>query len=121
MIGCASLPLPQDQVDRYEESVEAAKEMGVLKLQADEGHRGPFGLSQSHAHMLLAEDELAVAKDMAAHGDTRGALLLARAQSDVDLALELARETKLRLAVRERTATSSVPSSTLGSPQPRSR
>ena len=97
-VGCASVPLPQDQVAHYEASVQLAKDTGVFKLQADEGHRGALGMSQPKEHMLLAESEMAVAEDMAASGDTRSALLLARAQSDVDLALGLARETKLRQA-----------------------
>lgn len=91
-IGCASVPLPQDQVAHYETTIEQARAIGAFKLQARAGHRGPLGMSQSKAHLLLADDELAVARDMAAHGDTRSALLLARAQSDVDLAIALACE-----------------------------
>lgn len=94
--GCASLPLPQDQMDHYEASIARARQVGAFKLQADEGHRGALGLSQSKEHLLLADDELAVARDMAHHGDTRSVLLLARAQSDVDLAIALACEQATR-------------------------
>ncbi len=94
--GCASLQLPTDQVAHYEATVEQARAMGAFKLQADAGHRGPLGLSQSKEHLLLADDEIAVAREMAGRGDTRSALFLARAQSDVDLAIALTREQKAR-------------------------
>lgn len=90
--GCASLPLPQGQIERYEASVARAKQVGALTLQADEGHRGALGFSQSKEHLVLADEELAVARDMAHDGDTRSILFLARAQSDVDLAIALACE-----------------------------
>lgn len=96
-VGCASIPLPADQLAQYEATIEEARAMGAFRLQADEGHRGAFGMSQSHEHLLLAADELAVAREMAGRGDSRSTLLLARAQSDVDLALALAREEKARL------------------------
>jgi hypothetical protein len=99
--GCASLPLPQDQVEHYEASVARARQMGAFRLQADQGHRGALGMSQSKEHLLLADDEMAVARDMAEHGDTRSVLLLGRAQSDVDLAIALACEQ----ATRQRSST----------------
>jgi hypothetical protein len=91
-VGCASVPLPADQIAQYEATVDQARAIGAFKLQAPDGHAGPLGMSQSTAHLPLADDALAVARDMAAHGDTRSALLLARAQSDADLAIALACE-----------------------------
>ncbi len=95
-IGCASVPLPQDEVRHYETSLDFARHLGADKPQAEDGHRGPLGLSPRREHLLLAGDEMATAKDMAREGDQRGALLLARAQSDVDLAVELTREAAVR-------------------------
>jgi len=94
--GCASLSLPTDQVARYEATVEQARAIGAFKLQADAGHEGALGLSQSKEHLLLANDEIAVAREMAGRGDARSVLFLARAQSDVDLAIALAREQHAR-------------------------
>jgi hypothetical protein len=100
-IGCASVPLPQDQVQQYEASVELAKQLGVLKPRTGTTAKGALGLTREHEHFLLAGDEMAVAQDLAHHGDTRSALLLARAQSDVDLAIALAREAKVRRHVAQ--------------------
>jgi hypothetical protein len=65
---------------------------------------GAFGMAPAKEHLILAIDEAEVAKTMAADGDVRGQLLLARAQSDVELALELAHETVLRRQARRAVA-----------------
>ncbi len=95
-IGCASMPLPYTEVSHFQASLDTAKRIGAYKLQADPEHRGALGLSQTKEHLFLASDQFEVAKDMAAKGDLRAVLLLERAQSDVDLALGLAREAQLR-------------------------
>jgi hypothetical protein len=95
-IGCASMPLPLIEVSHYEASVDTARKIGAFKLPADQDHRGALGMSQCKEHLLLADDQFEVAKTMAASGDMRSILLLERAQSDVDLALGLAREAAIR-------------------------
>lgn len=94
--GCASVALPQDQVHHYQESVALAEKLGALKLQASQTGRGGLGLGRPKAHLLLAADQMVVAQQMADHGDSRAPILLARAQSDVDLAIELTREATVR-------------------------
>lgn len=95
-MGCASMPLPYTEVSHFEASMDAAKKVGAFKVQADKDHRGALGMSQAKEHLLLADDQFQVAKTMAASGDLRSVLLLERAQSDVDLALGLAREASIR-------------------------
>ena len=95
-LGCASMPLPDAEVSHYEASIDTAKRIGAFKLQADKDHRGALGMSQTKEHLVLADDQFEVAKIMATSGDPRSRLLLARAQSDVDLALGLAREAATR-------------------------
>jgi hypothetical protein len=90
--GCASVQLPPDQVEHFEASLRGAKDIGALGMPAADGHRGAFGMSAAKEHLELASDQADVAKTMAAHGDPRAVLLLARAQSEADLALGIARQ-----------------------------
>jgi hypothetical protein len=76
-----------------------ARRVGVYRISADPDHVGPFRMAPAKEHLFLAADEAEVAKLLAADGESRGFLLLARAQSDVDLALELASEAALRRQV----------------------
>lgn len=99
-MGCTSLQLPADQLDRFEASMSQARRIGVYRMSADGDPVIPFGMAPAKEHLFLAKDEAEVAKLLAAEGESRGFLLLARAQSDVDLALELAREAALRRQVR---------------------
>jgi hypothetical protein len=85
-------PLPAAEVSHYQASLDTAKQVGAFQLQADKDHRGALGMHPAKEHLVLANDEFEVAKTMAASGDARSLRLLARAQSDVDLALGLARE-----------------------------
>jgi hypothetical protein len=112
-LGCASTPLsstevshyqasldapslPNTEVSRFQASLDAAKQIGAFKLLADKDHRGALGMHPAKEHLVLANDEFEVAKTMAASGDPRSLRLLARAQSDVDLAVGLAREAAAR-------------------------
>jgi hypothetical protein len=90
------MSLPSTEVSHYEASIETAKLVGAFKLQADKDHRGALGMSPAKEHLVLAGDQFEVAKIMAASGDARSILLLERAQSDVDLAIGLAREAAVR-------------------------
>jgi hypothetical protein len=96
VVGCASTPLPYTEVSHFEVSMDTAKKSGAFQLEADKDHRGALGMSQAKEHLVLAGDQFEVAKTMAAGGDPQSVLLLERAQSDVDLALGLAREAAIR-------------------------
>jgi hypothetical protein len=93
-LGCASASLPYAEVSHYQASIDTAKRVGAFKLPAN--NRGALGMSPAEEHLELADDQFELAKIMAASGDPRSFLFLARAQSDVDLALGLAREAAAR-------------------------
>jgi hypothetical protein len=95
-IGCASVVLPGAEVNHFEASMAAATHMGVFKLRADGYQRGAFGMPQAEEHLLLALDQFDLAQTMASKGNPRSRFLLARAQSDADLALCLTREAAVR-------------------------
>jgi hypothetical protein len=103
-MGCASLPLPPDQVEHLDASMRTARAIGIYRMSPDAENVGALGMAPAKEHLCLASDEAEVAEMMAAGGDKRGLLLLARAQSDIDLALELAREAELRRQARRAVA-----------------
>ncbi len=78
--ACATVQIPPDQLESNESSVRAATELGAL------------GVPDARLHLDLAKDETTAAKKLAADGDDRAVLVLARAQADAELALGLARE-----------------------------
>ena len=79
--GCAtSAPLPAYQVERSRESIRGAEELGAMAVPA------------ARLHLQLAKDETETAQKMANEGDQRSVLVMARAESDAELALGLARE-----------------------------
>jgi hypothetical protein len=78
--GCASVPIPAYQLDRSEASIRGAEEVGAS------------GVPEAALHLQLAKDETVTAKSMATKGDERAMLVMARAESDAELALGLARE-----------------------------
>jgi hypothetical protein len=96
VIGCASMPLPGPELNHFEASMATAMHNGAFKLRADKYHRGALGMPQAEEHLLLALDQFELAKTMASKGSLRSRFLLARAQSDVDLALCLTREAAVR-------------------------
>jgi hypothetical protein len=51
-----------------------------------------MGVPAAKLHLQLAKDETVTAQKMAAEGDQRSMLVMARAESDAELALGLARE-----------------------------
>jgi hypothetical protein len=83
LAGCASAPIPPYQLDQAQASIRGAEEVGAL------------GVPAAALHLQLAKDETEEAQKMATKGDQRSVLVMARAQSDAELALGLAREVKV--------------------------
>jgi len=83
LAGCASAPLPPYQIDQAQASIRGAEEVGAAAVPA------------AALHLQLAKDETLEAQKMATAGDQRAVLVMARAQSDAELALGLAREFKV--------------------------
>jgi hypothetical protein len=79
-LGCTSVQIPADRLERSEASIRGAEEVGASAVPA------------ARLHLQLAKDQTDTAKKMAAAGDNRALLVLARAESDAELALGLARE-----------------------------
>lgn len=77
---CASVPLPADQVERAQASIRGAEEVGAQ------------GVPAARLHLQYAKDQTETAQKMANKGDARAVLVMARAESDAELALGLARE-----------------------------
>ena len=80
LAGCATVMIPPASLERSEASIRGAEEVGAL------------GVPAAKLHLQLAKDQTETAKKMAASGDERAELVLARAESDSELALVLARE-----------------------------
>lgn len=78
--GCAAIQIPPEQLQSSESSIRAAEELGAMSVPA------------AKLHLQLAHDQSEQAKKLAADGDERAPLVLARAQADAELALGLARE-----------------------------
>jgi hypothetical protein len=78
--GCASAPIAPDRLEHSEVSIRGAEEIGALDVPA------------AKLHLQLAKDQTATANKLAAAGDERAILVMARADSDAELALGLARE-----------------------------
>jgi hypothetical protein len=80
LAGCSAIQIPPDRLERNEASMRGAEEVGAVAVPA------------ARLHLQMAKDETATAKKMAADGNKRAELYLARAESDAELALGLARE-----------------------------
>lgn len=78
--GCATVRIPADRLEHNEASMRSAEEVGALAVPA------------ARLHLQMAKDQTESAKAMAAKGDSRAPLVLARAESDAELALVMARE-----------------------------
>jgi hypothetical protein len=86
LTGCAAIQLPAEQLESSESSVRAAEELGAQSVPS------------ARLQLQLAHDQTVTAKKMAADGDERAPLVLARAQADAELALGLAREASVHQA-----------------------
>ena len=80
LLACTKVQLPADRLERSEASMRGAEEVGAN------------GVPAARLRLQLAREETSAAKAMAARGDERAVLLLARAESDAELAIALARE-----------------------------
>ncbi len=78
--ACATIQLPIDRLEANEASIRGAEEVGAVAV------------PDARLHLQLAKDQTAQAKLLAADGDERATLMLARAEADAELALGLARE-----------------------------
>lgn len=80
LTGCASIAIPPERVERTQASVRGAEELGAAAVPA------------AKLHLQFAKDQTEAAKRLADDGDERAILVQARAESDAELALVLARE-----------------------------
>ena len=80
LVGCTSVQIPADRLERSEASIRGAEEVGAS------------GVPLARLHLQLAKDQTVTAKKMAANGQERALLVLARAEADAELAIGLARE-----------------------------
>ena len=89
LAGCTTVQLPADRLEHSEASIRGAEEVGAS------------GVPAARLHLQLAKDQTDTAKKMAASGEKRAVLVLARAESDAELAIGLAREVSVHVdAVR---------------------
>jgi hypothetical protein len=80
LAGCATVQLPPDRLQSAEASIRSAQELGAENVPA------------ARLHVQFAKDQTEAAKKLAADGDDRAVLVLARAEADAELALGLARQ-----------------------------
>ncbi|MBI5547653.1 MAG: DUF4398 domain-containing protein [Deltaproteobacteria bacterium] len=78
--GCTAIQIPPDRLARNEASIRGAEEVGAM------------GDPAARLHLQLAKDQTVAAQRLAGNGDNRALLVLARAESDAELALAMARE-----------------------------
>ncbi len=81
LTGCSAVQIPADRLERSEASIRSAEELDAQDVPA------------AKLHLQMAKDQTEAAKKMAANGDDRAVLVLARAEADAELALNMARET----------------------------
>jgi hypothetical protein len=86
LAGCATVQLPNERMQANIASIRAAEELG-----AD-------GVPSARLHLQLAKDQTESARRMAEDGNERALIVLARAQSDAELALSLAKEASVHRA-----------------------
>jgi hypothetical protein len=83
--GCASVQVPPERFAKAEASIRGAEEVGAPNV------------PKARLYLQYARDQAEQAKVLSAQGDDRADTLLARAEADAELALELAREETLRV------------------------
>ncbi len=84
--GCATVQLAPDRLQSNQASIRGAQEVGAEAV------------PEARLHLQLAKDQTAAATKLAAEGDDRAEMVLARAQADAELALGLAREVSVHNA-----------------------
>jgi hypothetical protein len=78
--GCATIQLPQEKLESSSASVRGAEEMGAANVPS------------ARLHLELAKDEIANARKLAADGNERATVVLAKGEADAELAMGMARE-----------------------------
>lgn len=79
--ACVTVTLPADRWTRLDSTLQEARRLGAPAVPA------------AQLYLKLAIDERAAAQQLANDGDDRASMMLARAQSDAQLAASLAHET----------------------------
>jgi hypothetical protein len=80
-LGCASSPVPVEQLASAEASVRAARELGAAKV------------PRAELHLNLAQTQVTQARKLSEDGENEQAsVLLTRARADAELAVSLVRE-----------------------------
>ena len=82
--GCATITIPPDRLERSTATIRAAEELGAAHV------------PEARLHLQFAKEEADAARRLAANGDDRALIVLARSQSDAALALSLAHEAQVR-------------------------
>ena len=77
--SCATVRIPPERLVDTKATIQGAEENGAL------------GVAAAQLHVQLAKEETETAKHLAARGDERAMLVLARAQADAELALGMTR------------------------------
>jgi hypothetical protein len=89
-LGCASAPLPTQQLGQAQGAIRAADETGAS--------RHP----RANLHLKMARDQVRAAETLIREEEMLEAkVLLERAEADAELALALAREARLRTEARD--------------------
>jgi hypothetical protein len=83
--ACWANRIPPALLTRYEASVSRAEALGAL------------GLPAARLHLELARQQAATAKLLAAGGDSRSGVVMARAQVDAEVSLSMAREVSMHV------------------------
>ncbi len=91
LASCASAPMPSAGIQHSEASIRGAEELGAM------------GIPAARVHLEMAKDQNAKGKKMAADGDARAVLVLARAESDAELAMGIAREASVHASALKAT------------------
>ena len=91
LAGCAATPMPAPEMQGSQASIRSAEELGAL------------GIPAARLYLEMAKDQEAKGKKMAADGDPRAALVLARAESDAELAMGIAREASVHASALKAT------------------
>jgi hypothetical protein len=80
-IGCASSPVPTEQLASAQASVRAAQELGATRV------------PRANLHLRLAQNQVERARQLSKDGDNdRARIVLTRANADAELAVALTRE-----------------------------
>jgi hypothetical protein len=91
--ACATTQLPPDRLASSTAAIRSADEVGAKEL------------PQAALHLKLAQEELALAEQLAKDGDAaRAELVLLRSNADADLALALARQAESQVDAEEAAA-----------------